>query len=209
VRCAVLGFAGAMMSSVLLNLAGVDRLVPLVGLMFVGFGCLGLVMPATAVLALDRHGAIAGTASALMGTCQFLLGATMMALVGWFVDGSSRPMVLGIGLCAALAFLLTWFTLRPKRRRPAHAPGIRGQLAGRDSGASLSVGGGGGDVLHTVTGPGFNAAGHCFCCACSGSVKFSGGSHNSITPARAVSEGGRLRSRTAGASGRMIQGAPT
>ncbi len=35
--------------------------------MLADFGFLGLVVPSTAVLALDRHGAIAGTASALMG----------------------------------------------------------------------------------------------------------------------------------------------
>lgn len=117
VRRAVLGFAGAMVLSVLLNLAGVDRLDLLVALLFIGFGFLGLVMPSTAVLALDRHGAIAGTASALMGALQFLIGAMMMVLVGWFVDGSSRPMVAGIGLCATLVLLLTRFTLGPLRQR--------------------------------------------------------------------------------------------
>jgi DHA1 family bicyclomycin/chloramphenicol resistance-like MFS transporter len=113
VRRAVVGYAGAMVLSLLLNLAGVDRLDLMLGLLFIGFGFLGLVMPSTAVLALDRHGAIAGTASALMGTLQFLLGATMMGLVGWFVDGSSRPMVAGVGLCSVLVISLTRITLGP------------------------------------------------------------------------------------------------
>ena len=111
VRRAVVGYAGAMVLALLLNLAGVDHLAMLLAPLFVGYGFLGLVMPATAVLALDRHGAIAGTASALMGTLQFLLGAAMMGLVGMFVDGSSRPMAAGIGFCAMIVATITWFTL--------------------------------------------------------------------------------------------------
>ncbi|MEO7941443.1 MAG: multidrug effflux MFS transporter [Burkholderiaceae bacterium] len=120
VQRAVAGFAITMVLLVLLRLAGVDRLFVLLALLFIGFGFLGLVMPTTAVLALDRHGRIAGTASALMGTTQFLVGAAVMALVGRFVDGSSRPMVVGIGLCAASAFLLSRLTLgrRQRPRRP-------------------------------------------------------------------------------------------
>lgn len=117
VRHAVIGYAGAMLLSLLLNLAGVSRLDLMLALLFVGFGFLGLVMPTTAVLALDRHGAIAGTASALMGTLQFLVGTTMMALVGLFADASARPMVAGVALCAAIVWLLARITLGA--RRPA------------------------------------------------------------------------------------------
>ena len=83
--------------------------------MLLGFGFLGLVVPATAVLALDEHGAIAGTASALMGTLQFVAGATVMGVVGLFVDGSARPMVTGIAACAMVAFLIARVTLVGKR----------------------------------------------------------------------------------------------
>lgn len=116
VRMAVWGYAGAMTLLLLLDLLGVDRLLPLLALLFIGFGFLGLLTPATAVLALDRHGPIAGTASALMGTTQFLCGALMMALVGRFVDGSSRPMVTGIAACAMAAL---WTTRRTVPARPA------------------------------------------------------------------------------------------
>lgn len=116
VRRAVIGYAVAMLLSLLVNLAGVDRLDLLLVLLFIGFGFLGLVMPTTAVLALDRHGAIAGTASALMGTLQFLVGAAMMALVGLFVDTSARPMVAGIALCAVTVLVLARTTLA---RRPS------------------------------------------------------------------------------------------
>ncbi len=111
VRRAVVGYASAMVLSLLLHLVGFTRLELLLSLLFVGFGFLGLVMPTTAVLALDRHGAIAGTASALMGTMQFLVGTAMMALVGLFADASARPMVAGVAICAAVVWLLARITL--------------------------------------------------------------------------------------------------
>jgi DHA1 family bicyclomycin/chloramphenicol resistance-like MFS transporter len=112
VRVAVTGYAAVMLLLLALNLAGIDRLEVLLVLLFAGYGFLGLVVPSTAVLALDRHGEIAGTASALMGTLQFLTGVAMMALVGVFVDGTARPMVTGIAGCAFAAFVLAQVTLR-------------------------------------------------------------------------------------------------
>ncbi len=111
VKVAVAGYAAVMVLLLVLNLSGIDRLDVLIGLLFVGYGFLGLVMPTTAVLALEEHGAIAGTASALMGTLQFVTGAAVMALVGVFVDGSARPMVIGIASSAVIAFVLTVWTL--------------------------------------------------------------------------------------------------
>ena len=75
VKVAVVGYAVVMVSLLAVNLFGVDRLDVLIGMMLIGFGFLGLVVPTTAVLALDAHGSIAGTASALMGTLQFVTGA--------------------------------------------------------------------------------------------------------------------------------------
>ena len=119
VKVAVTGYSVVMLLLLLLNLLGMDRLDVLIGMMLTGFGFLGLVIPATAVLALDEHGAIAGTASALMGTLQFMTGAIVMAVVGLFVDGSARPMVAGIAACASAAFVIARATLRDK---PAAAP---------------------------------------------------------------------------------------
>jgi len=114
VKFAVSGYAVVMGLLLLQNLLGVDRLDVLIALMLFGFGFLGLVVPATSVLALDAHGAIAGTASALMGTLQFVTGAVVMAVVGQFVDGSPRPMVAGIAGCALASFLIAWSTLAGK-----------------------------------------------------------------------------------------------
>jgi DHA1 family bicyclomycin/chloramphenicol resistance-like MFS transporter len=95
-----------------LTLAGVDSLVVLMALLFVIFSCLGPVMPSTMVLALERHGPIAGLASALSGTLQMIVGGSMIALVGIFADGSALPMVATIALSAALTLAVTIATLR-------------------------------------------------------------------------------------------------
>jgi DHA1 family bicyclomycin/chloramphenicol resistance-like MFS transporter len=114
VRGSVVGFAGLMLLALLLNLAGIDAMWPMLGLLFVGFGFLGLVLPASSVLALDAHGEIAGTASALMGTLQFMTGAAVMAVVGHFVDGTARPMLTGIAGSALLTWLIAARTLGGK-----------------------------------------------------------------------------------------------
>jgi MFS transporter, DHA1 family, multidrug resistance protein len=111
VKNAVAGFAGVMLLALLLNLAGFDGMWPMLGLLFVGYGFLGLVMPSSAVLALDAHGEIAGTASALMGTLQFMTGAAVMALVGVFVDGTARPMLAGVAGSALLTLGVALQTL--------------------------------------------------------------------------------------------------
>src|SRR5690606_10232094 len=77
-------------------LAGGDQLWVLISLYFVASGFMGLVIPTTSVLALEKHGAIAGTASALMGTLQMLGGALAMAIVSLFANGEPLPMVVGM-----------------------------------------------------------------------------------------------------------------
>lgn len=111
VRLAVTGYTTTMVVLFGLTVTGVDRLDVMAGLLFVGYGFLGLVIPTTAVLALEDHGEIAGTASALMGTLQFATGAVAMAIVGVFMDGTSLPMVAGIAIASVIAFTLTHATL--------------------------------------------------------------------------------------------------
>lgn len=113
VRTAVNGFIVTMLALLGVWLLGVDRLEVLAALLFVGYGFLGLVIPTTAVLALEEHGQIAGTASALMGTLQLVTAAVVMGVVGSFFDGTARPMVVGIAACAVIAFALTRLTIRP------------------------------------------------------------------------------------------------
>lgn len=117
VKVAVAAYALVMAGLLVVNLMGIERLDVMLVMLFVGFGFLGLVIPTTTVLALEEHGTIAGTASALMGTLQFVTGAAVMAVTGLFVDGTARPMVAGIAACALLAWFISWLTLRSARMR--------------------------------------------------------------------------------------------
>jgi len=95
VKVAAMGFVLPMLVLLALFATGVTRLDVLAGLLFVGYGFLGLVIPSTSVLALDDHGEIAGTASALLGTLQMVTGAVMVSLLGLAMDGSVLTMVAG------------------------------------------------------------------------------------------------------------------
>ena len=99
-----------------LTLAGVDNVYVLVGLLFISFGAMGLVVPSTAALALEDYGSTAGTASALMGTLQLVVAAGVIGIVGEFTTGSPLPMVLAMVVCALIAFLIGRLTL--SRRAP-------------------------------------------------------------------------------------------
>ena len=111
VRVAVVGYATMMVVLLAVFASGVDRLDVLASLLFVGYGFLGLVIPTTSVLAMEEHGEIAGTASALMGTLHFAIGAAAMAVAGLFFDGTPLPMVAGITISAVIAFALAQVTL--------------------------------------------------------------------------------------------------
>jgi DHA1 family bicyclomycin/chloramphenicol resistance-like MFS transporter len=113
VRTAVAGFATMAIGLFLITLAGVDRLPVLIAMLFLGFSCLGLVIPSTAVMALDRHGPIAGMAAALMGTLQMMTGAAAILVVSSFFDGTSLPMVSAIAGCSVAAFVLSRLALGP------------------------------------------------------------------------------------------------
>ena len=100
---------------------GFDSLAVLMTGLFFAFSCLGLVIPSSMVLALEEHGPIAGVASALGGTLQFLTGAIMIVIASLVFDGTSLPMVAIIAACAVGAFVLSMLTLR-RRAQPVPAP---------------------------------------------------------------------------------------
>lgn len=60
--------------------------------LFLTMTTLGFVTPNATVGALSRHSAHAGSASALMGTMQFVFGAVSGLAVGVWADGTARPM---------------------------------------------------------------------------------------------------------------------
>ena len=92
-------------------LMGGEQLAVLIVLYFIASAFMGLVIPTTSVLALEEHGEIAGTASALLGTLQMLSGAAAMQIVGHFSNGKPLPMVVGMAAGALVGVALTWITL--------------------------------------------------------------------------------------------------
>ena len=86
----------ALVTGVSTGFAGfLGLLVPL----FCFVACLGFVMPSTTALAMAPHGAVAGSASALLGTVQFTMGATSGALVGVLSNGTAVPFGAVIAVC--------------------------------------------------------------------------------------------------------------
>lgn len=110
-RIAVSAFALAMVVMAVVMAAGFNQLLVMASFLFIGYGCLGLVIPTSAVLALEDHGEIAGTASSLMGTLHFVIAAVAMVISSIFFDGTAVPMAAGIALCAFSAFVLTQATI--------------------------------------------------------------------------------------------------
>lgn len=73
--------------------------------LFCFISCHGFVMPSTTALAMAPHGEVAGSASALLGTLQFVLGAAAGALVGAMGNGTAVPLALVVAGCGTLGFL--------------------------------------------------------------------------------------------------------
>jgi len=120
-RMALTAFSLTMAAMVVVMALGFNQLPVLATFLFIGYGFLGLVIPTTAVLALEDHGEIAGTASALMGTLHFVTAAVAMVIAGLFFNGTALPMAAGIGLCAVAAFILTQLTIARRRVVEAEA----------------------------------------------------------------------------------------
>lgn len=101
---AVLGFAYVFNAVVGIALLGVT-LIPIgglpvtIGLLFLSMSAAGVIFPNIAARAMAPFGEIAGSASALLGTLQFGVGAAAGACVGIFHDGSALPMAAGVAAC--------------------------------------------------------------------------------------------------------------
>ena len=82
--------------------------------MFVIVSSLAFVLPNATALALADHGAVAGTASALLGVIQFLVGAIAAPLVG--VAGPDSAVPMGIVMAVlALGALIAQRAAGPRR----------------------------------------------------------------------------------------------
>jgi len=65
----------------------------------------GFILPNTTALAMAPHGEVAGSASALLGTLQFVLASALGLLVGVFANGTPVPLAAVIAGCGVTAFL--------------------------------------------------------------------------------------------------------
>ncbi len=79
----------------------VGILVPL----FFYISCHGFVLPNTTALAMAPHGHVAGSASALLGTIQFVLASVTGAVVSAFTNGTPVPLAAVIAGCGVAAFV--------------------------------------------------------------------------------------------------------
>ncbi|WP_235999811.1 Bcr/CflA family multidrug efflux MFS transporter [Qaidamihabitans albus] len=109
---ATAGSAG-LVAAALFDLGLAGLLPPL----FVVVSSIGLIMPNTNSLALADHPRSAGSASALLGVLQFVIGGAASPLVGLGGDDSALPMasiMASFGLLSLLSFLLLARRPRPK-----------------------------------------------------------------------------------------------
>ncbi|MFF9471444.1 Bcr/CflA family multidrug efflux MFS transporter [Streptomyces roseolus] len=93
-------------------------LVPVAAGLFVLMSAMGLAMPNTNAQALMRTPHAAGSASALLGTCSFLIGAVASPLVGIAGERTAVPMAVVQLACAAAS--LTCYLLLCRPWRPTH-----------------------------------------------------------------------------------------
>lgn len=108
------GLGGVALPVVVLAGAGLTAVLPA---LFVVVASVGLVMPNATALALSEHGTIAGSASALLGVLQYVVGAAIAPLVGVAGTDTAVPMALVMAVLAVAGLVLGMLAL--PRTRPA------------------------------------------------------------------------------------------
>ncbi len=78
---------------------------------------MGLIFPNATALALAEHPEAAGSASALLGVLQFIVGAAVAPLVGIAGEGTALPMAVLIAILGMGALLAHFFLSRPAEER--------------------------------------------------------------------------------------------
>ncbi|MEO5924111.1 MAG: Bcr/CflA family multidrug efflux MFS transporter [Bryobacteraceae bacterium] len=98
-------------------LSGIGGLPVVFFSIFIYIACQGFVFPNGSTIAMMRHAEMAGTASALLGTTQFLIAAVGTAFLG-SLDNPAIPMALVILTCAVISTALNFLTLGPRLDAP-------------------------------------------------------------------------------------------
>ncbi|WP_282082944.1 multidrug effflux MFS transporter [Streptomyces tendae] len=118
-----------------LGVFGEVGLGPVAAVLFVLMSAMGISLPNTQALALMRVKTSAGSASALLGTSSFLIGAVASPLVGIAGEDTAVPMAVVqlVAAVVALGFLVTLC-------RPSAGGGVAGPGAGGGAGESAGKG---------------------------------------------------------------------
>ncbi|GIG58892.1 Bcr/CflA family drug resistance efflux transporter [Longispora fulva] len=102
---------GLLLLTAVLGGLGLGAVLPALALVV---GSMGVIFPNLTVLAMADHGATAGTASAVLGTVQYIVGAAAVPLVGLAGDHTALPMAIVVASLAAAAVAAYTLTLRPR-----------------------------------------------------------------------------------------------
>ncbi|GHH34102.1 Bcr/CflA family multidrug efflux MFS transporter [Streptomyces candidus] len=118
VGLAVITLAGLALLLMTSGVFGKVGLWPVAAGLFVLMSAMGLIMPSTNTQALMRTPHAAGSASALLGTSSFLVGAVASPLVGIAGEATAVPMAVVQLVCALLAVGCFLGLCRPWQRSP-------------------------------------------------------------------------------------------
>jgi DHA1 family bicyclomycin/chloramphenicol resistance-like MFS transporter len=110
-------FSINVLGALLLTLAtatGIGGFLAQLVLLFICLCTTGLLYPNVTALALAPFATSAGSASALLGTIQYTMGATAGAFVGMFHNGTGLPMILTMTCCAVVGRIVVMLSQSPK-----------------------------------------------------------------------------------------------
>ncbi|MGC9379728.1 multidrug effflux MFS transporter [Streptomyces sp. MH13] len=123
-----------------LGVFGEVGLVPVAAALFVLMSAMGISLPNTQALALLRVRKNAGSASALLGTSSFLIGAIASPLVGIAGEDTALPMAVVqlVAALVALGFLVGMCRPAAGQAGGQAAGQVAGQVAGRTAGRTTA-----------------------------------------------------------------------
>ncbi|MFJ8590243.1 multidrug effflux MFS transporter [Streptomyces sp. NPDC093598] len=111
-----------------LGVFGEVGLVPVAAALFVLMSAMGITLPNTQALALMRTKHAAGSASALLGTSSFLIGAIASPLVGVAGEDTALPMAV-VQLAAALVALACFMGMCRPWKKESSRPSTEGAVS--------------------------------------------------------------------------------
>jgi MFS transporter, DHA1 family, multidrug resistance protein len=115
IRVLSAGLLAALTGAVALLVTALTDVGGLLGFMvplFVLISSAGVCFPNAPAIALSRHGDTAGTAAAVLGAAQFMIGGSLAPLVGALADGTAVPLAAIMVGTAGLASGLFWSARR-------------------------------------------------------------------------------------------------